>query len=133
MRETRRSWFESYQKLLSAIHVPRILFWFSTRQPSYTPKWDSVAGLFGAYPQLVNADMIDHIRGLGDHTVACVSRRGLPQALSDRLTGEPTVVHDEWTATPWKENWYYPSPEMHEDAADALEPACRVFAGLGDA
>jgi hypothetical protein len=132
LRETRRSWFESYRALLGAIRVPKILFWFSTRQPDYTPRRDSVAGLFGAYPQLVDGEMLAQIRGLADHAVVCVTRRGLPQKLRDRFTGAPTVVSDEWTSQPWTENWYYPSPEMHEDAADALEPAARVFAGLGD-
>jgi hypothetical protein len=132
VQETRRSWFESYQALLGAIHVPKLLFWFSTREPDYVPRWDSVAGLFGAYPQLVDGDMLAWVRGLADHTVVCVTRRGLPQTLRDRFTGEPTVVSDEWTAQPWSENWYYPSPEMHEDAAGALEPAARVFAGIGD-
>lgn len=132
VRETRRSWFESYRALLGAIHVPKILFWFSTRDPDYTPRWDDVSGLFGDYPQLVDADMLDQLRGHADHTVLCVTRRGLPQALHDRFTGEPVVVNDEWTPTPWTKNWYYPSHEMHEDAADALEPAARVFAGIGD-
>jgi hypothetical protein len=133
VRETRQNWFESYRALLGAIQVPKILFWFSTRDPDYTPRWDKgIAGLFGAYPQLVDADTLAQIRGLADHTVVCITRRGLPQTLRDRFTGEPTVISDEWTSRPWTENWYYPSPEMHEDAADALESACRVFAGIGD-
>jgi hypothetical protein len=28
----------------------------------------------------------------------------------------------------WKRNWYYPSPEMHEDAAASLFPAAAALA-----
>jgi hypothetical protein len=131
--ETRASWCASYRALLAAIHVPKILFWFSTRSPDYDQRWDSVIALFGAYPQLVDGEMLTQVRGLADHAVSCVSRRGLPQPLTDRFTGAPITVADEWTAEPWRENWYYPSPGMHEDAAAALAPSCRVFAGLGEA
>jgi hypothetical protein len=133
VRETRQSWFESYRALLGAIRVPKILFWFSTRDPDYTLRYDKgIAGLFGDFPQLIDAEMLAQIQGLADHAVICVTRRGLPQTLRNRFMGEPTVVRDEWTSQPWTENWYYPSPEMHEDAAHALEPSARVFAGTGD-
>ena len=29
----------------------------------------------------------------------------------------------------WKRNWYYPSPEMHEDAAASLLPVLKDMAG----
>lgn len=133
VRETRQSWFESYRSLLGAIQAPKILFWFSTRHPDYRLRYNKgVAGLFGAYPQLVDANLLAQIRGFADHTVLCVTQRGLPQKLHDRFTGELTMVSDEWTSQPWAENWYYPSPAMHQDAANALEPAARVFAGIGD-
>lgn len=128
--ETRRNWCESYRSLLAAIEVPKILFWFSTRSPGYRQGFDNLSSLFGAYPQLVDAETVARVRNQCDHYVACVSRRGLPQVLTDRFTGERITVSDEWTTQPWTENWYYPSPEMHEDAAAALEPSCRVFAGL---
>jgi hypothetical protein len=133
VQETRWNWCASYRALLSAIHVPKILFWFSTRTADYNPGWGSLSELFGAYPQLVDADMIAQVQGSCDHYVACTSKRGLPQVLIDRFTGERAVISDEWTSEPWNENWYYPSPEMHEDAADALEPACRIFAGMSGA
>ena len=127
VEETRQSWLSSYQTLLSAIHVPKIVLWFSTRRPEYRQSWSSVAGLFGAFPQLVNAAMVTSLREMGDRYVECTSKRGLPQPLIDRFTGERTIVKDPWTSVPWKENWYYPSPEMHEDTADTLEPVCRVL------
>ena len=58
---------------------PKILFWFSTRTADYNPGWGSLSELFGAYPHLVDADMIAQVQGSCDHYVACTSKRGLPQ------------------------------------------------------
>ena len=69
--------------------------------------------------------MVDELRRHCDRYVECVGKRGLPQILLDRFTGERVTITDPWTSQPWNENWYYPSPEMHEDAANALEPTCR--------
>jgi hypothetical protein len=126
VEETRRSWCASYDRLLSAIAVPKVLFWFSTRTPDYRQGWRNLADLFGAFPQLVNAAMIDAIRRQCEAYVECTTKRGMPQILVDRFTGEKTTVVDPWTSAPWVENWYYPTPEMHEDAATLLEPGCRA-------
>jgi hypothetical protein len=40
--------------------------------------------------------------------------------LFDRATGDPIVVRDDWDGN-WRANTYYPSPEMHVDAASMLE------------
>jgi Domain of unknown function (DUF6473) len=129
VEETRRNWCASYRRLVSGIAVPKVLFWFSTRTPKYRQGWQSLSELFGAFPQLVDAKMVSDVGRFFDRYVECVTKRGLPQLLIDRFTGERTTVTDPWTSQPWKENWYYPSPEMHEDAAKALEPVCRELNG----
>ena len=63
------------------------------------------------------------------HYVECVSSRGSPQPLIDRFTGRPTTIdtsddRPDFTDV-WTHNAYYPSPEMHQDAAARLEPLCR--------
>src|SRR5205085_12031275 len=83
--------------------------------------------LFRAFPQLVDARMVSDVSRDFDHYVECVTRKGMPQPLVDRFTGERTTISDPWTSQPWAENWYYPSPEMHADAAKALEPPCRTL------
>lgn len=128
VQETRDNWVASYGRLLDEMASPSVLFWFSSRRPDYRQSEDSVAGLFGEFPQLVNGEMVRQVRARCDAFVSCVSRRGLPQKLVDRCTGEAVTVQDEWTAKAWELNWYYPSPEMHEDAADALEGPCRRVA-----
>ncbi len=124
VEETRQGWCASYEELLSKIRVPKILFWFATRRPAYKQGWRSVKKLFGSFPQLVNEEMIGMIRQRCDFYVQCTSNVGLPHPLKDRLTGESLTISDPWTSEPWTENWYYPSPEMHVEAADALEASC---------
>jgi len=128
--ETRDAWLDSYRKILARTTAPVVLFWFSTRSPDDRPAGGGVRGLFGDYPQLVNGAMVDAIKADCDGYALCVSRRGLPQTLRHRDTGQPVTIHDPWTTTPWEKNWYYPSPEMHEDAAKTLEPICRAAAGM---
>jgi hypothetical protein len=130
VQETRHSWLNSYRQLLGKIHSRKILFWFATRTPDYPQGWQDLQALFGAFPQLVNATMVTDLRRECDVYVECVTSQGLPQTLYDRFSGRPTQVVDPWTAEPWAKNWYYPSPEMHQAAARALEPVCHA---LGDA
>jgi len=125
VEETRQSWIASYRKLTLSISSPKILLWFAARTPDYSPSFGSLSALFGAFPQLVNRSMVDEVRRQCDRYVECVSKRGLPQVLLDRFTGERVTITDPWTSQPWSENWYYPSPHMHEDAANTLEPTCR--------
>jgi hypothetical protein len=122
--ETRETWIASYNKLLSLIKVPTVLLWFSIREPRYTEGYDSVHELFGDFPHLVNEKMVESVRARCDAYVECVSTRGRPQAMRNRFTGKPTcyVLPDGGEIT---ENSYYPSPEMHQDAASLLGPICQ--------
>jgi len=128
VEETRRNWVQTFSRLLDTIGVPTILFWFSRRTPEYEESYADIYALFGEFPQLVNRAMIDEIRVVSDDYVECVTERGLPQMLVSRFTGEPVRVTDQvWSpgegslgTIEQAANTYYPSPEMHEDAADAL-------------
>jgi Sulfotransferase family/Domain of unknown function (DUF6473) len=126
--ETRMNWVRSYSMLLGRIAVPTILFWFSVRSPDYEESYTGLKGLFGEFPQLVNRAMIDQIRDLSDYYVECISARGFPQLLTSRFTGE--VVSVDLANGKQEFNDYYPSPQMHEDAAAALLEACQRFAAL---
>lgn len=128
--ETRLAWIDSYRRLLDPIRVPKVLFWFSKRQPEYVEDYRSVPTLFGEFPQLVNSEMVGAVRDMCDGYVECVTHRGSPQPLRSRFTGEPVSVDpaadraDFRTQGLWTHNRYYPSPEMHHDAAEALTPPC---------
>jgi len=129
--ETRSAWVDSYTALFSRITVPRILLWFSKRAPDYQERHGSLNQLFGEFPQLVNRTMVEAVRSRCDGYVECVTSRGSPQPLLSRFTGLPVTVDpardrpDLQAGPAWTHNVYYPSPEMHEDAAAALQPALR--------
>jgi hypothetical protein len=126
--ETRYNWVINYKELLRKIKIPKILLWFSVRKPHYKEKYRDLDALFGEFPQLVNLEMLDEIKNLCNEYVECVSRRGLPQLLINRFNGKPISVEDKWSGI-WNKNWYYPSPEMHIEAADALEDICKKYLG----
>lgn len=124
--ETRRGWIESYRKLLARLDCPTLLLWFSTRSPDYDEDFRSVRGLFGEFPQLVTRAMVHEVASMCTGYVECTTRRGSPQPLVSRFTGAPVTVDpvldrpDLGGGGPWTHNRYYPSPEMHEDAAAAV-------------
>ncbi len=122
--ETRFNWIQSYKKLLKRITVPKILLWFATRGPHYSEGYETIESLFGKFPQLVNTAMISELKMFCDDYVECVTSRGYPHKLTSRFTGEPVTIVDDWGGR-WTENWYYPSPEMHLDAARKLEKSIR--------
>jgi hypothetical protein len=126
--ETRRAWIESYRTLLQEITCPTVLLWFSTRSPDYHEDPCTLRCLFGDFPQLVNRTMVAEVAQMCSGYVECTTARGNPQPLFSRFTGAPVSVdptadrRDLGVGRPWTHNRYYPSPEMHEDAAEVLAP-----------
>ena len=124
--ETRDDYMSSFVKLLQNIVVPKILLWFSIRQPQYVDDFKSLPfGVLKAFPQLVNGSMAKELAAFSDEYVECVSDAGLPNRLWQSDQPVPGLASKEGTL----ENRYYPSPAMHGAAADALEAACRRFLG----
>jgi hypothetical protein len=128
--ETRQNWANNYRLLLGQIIVPTILFWFSKRGPDYKEKYTNVGSLFGEFPHLVNCNVLNKVKKYSDYYVECMSRRGSPQLLISRFTGklttiDPALDRKDLGGKLWTHNEYYPSPEMHLDAADVLERVCR--------
>lgn len=125
--QTRQNWIVSYRSLFSMLRVPTVLLWFSTRAPGYTPVYGNVHGMFGAFPQLVDAPMLEEIRASADVYVEVVSARGRPQRLISRFTGRPVSItgRSDLGSRHLEYNTYYPTPEMHADASASLIAACR--------
>lgn len=142
MQQSRENWLRDFKALLAAITVPKILVWISERRPAYIPSYHGQSALMGKFPQFVDdrlvAAMTQHI----DRYVESVSARGMPQPLYSRFTGAPVTLDLNDDRKPlgdgsgrskslysglWKTNPYYPSPEMHADAAQVLAPVCREF------
>ena len=111
VEESRAAWVEGMIGLLDTIKVPTILLWVSMRRPAYWPRYRKSASLFGTFPQLVNKPMVETVRQHADVYVQHVSKRGMPQPLFSRHTGEPVNVFGRDGPKPT--NTYYPSPEIH--------------------
>jgi Domain of unknown function (DUF6473) len=120
VRELRANWVRSSLELLRRIEVPVVLLWFSRRPPAYSERYATKGKLLGEFPHLITPEMLDPLRPRVAAYVECVTHRGSPHRLYSRFTGEPIVDHPE--------DPYYPSPEMHEDAAAALHATCLPFA-----
>lgn len=129
VKETRERYIDEMIALLQAIKIPKILLWFSVRYPEYKEIYpnrfkqilsrrlgrfrQSPHCLLSYFPHLVNREMVDTIKQYSDSYVECTTNAGLPQVLTDfqgRVVGQ---------------NTYYPSPEMHIQAAELLYPVCR--------
>jgi hypothetical protein len=132
VEQTRRNWVESYRNLFAMLTVPTVLLWFSTRTPHYTASYGDVHGMFGSFPQLVDATMMRDIRPLADDYVEAISARGRPQRLVSRFTGLPAIItgRSDLGSRRLEYNTYYPTPEMHGDAGASLIAACRALAGI---
>jgi hypothetical protein len=126
--ETRSNFLRYFADLLAKIDVPTVLFWFSQRPPDYPESYSRVGKFMGRFPQLVDASTMAKLTPQADSYIECVTSRGLPQQLFDRFSGEPTTVLNvppELGGREHRQNGYYPSPEMHEDAAAALRESAR--------
>ncbi len=116
--------------LLKAIRVPKILLWFAQRMPDYEPGYVSRWAMLGGFPQGVDRALVRAMADQADGYCECVTARGSPQLLVNQggaiawanLGGRRTCL-----------NAYYPSPEMHVDAAAALAPMLAVLGGGGPA
>ncbi|MEO1284230.1 MAG: DUF6473 family protein, partial [Pseudomonadota bacterium] len=121
VQETRDTYVADMKALLASIKAPKVLVWISGRSPDYEADYASVRGIFKGFPQMVNAAMVEEVRaalGPNDRYVALSSRRGLPNHMMNRYTGENTTIpmHNRVAET----QAYYPSQEMHLDLAAQL-------------
>jgi hypothetical protein len=118
--ETRRNYIAEMKQLMGWIQPPKLLFWFSQRAPDYKETYGSAGGIFGDFPQLINRAVLDELRPCVQFFAGLISSRGMPQPTISRFTGK---MVDLGVAPQLPgHNAYYPSPEMHEDAAEALAP-----------
>ena len=118
IRETQEDWVNKMRALLDRISTPKALVWISRRRPGAYPS-DAAAAL-KEFPHFVTRKMVDQIKSRVDVFVDATSARGSPQALSSRFTGMP-IGHVRSDTFVFQSG--YPSPEMHEDIANALFPA----------
>ena len=126
IKESQESWKANMAILLEALTVPVILFWFSPK-PYEAIDPTSLGSRVDAYPQLIDSTIVNDVRGLADAFAACLSARNRGHELKSRFNGDPVEV--DYSMLPVRKgvavapgfkttrNEYYPSPEMHQDAA----------------
>lgn len=132
--ESLESWRASYRRLIEQIKVPVILFYFATKPEDEQVNFNATTRdeFYGTFPQFVDMPAVRDVAALCDAYVECRSKRGFPHPLHSRFTGEPVKVdfgamHASMGEEVHAMNDYYPSPEMHEDAVEALSPAIRTL------
>ncbi|MDY7016441.1 MAG: DUF6473 family protein, partial [Cyanobacteriota bacterium] len=141
IEETRQNHVNATIELLKRISPPKILLWFSVRSPQQLQELSQYSlamsrrllggGLssrilhrmgignntmdihLGEFPHLIDRSMVDEIKKYSDSYVECVTRANMPQQLVN-FQGDAIG-----------QNIYYPSPEMHERAAEQLLPVCK--------
>lgn len=114
-RELKTAWVARTRLMLESIQTRKILFWFSERAPNERPDGkDARTNL--KYPHYVDQAMLDAVTPFVDKVVYCISSEGLPQSL---LVDGEAVLQTPF-GMPVRENRYYPSPEMHQQAAEVL-------------
>jgi LPS sulfotransferase NodH/aminoglycoside phosphotransferase (APT) family kinase protein len=130
VQETRDNYVRHMADLLDGIRVPKVLLWLSAGSPDRVDDYSAPFALLGPFPQLVNRAMVDALRPHCDAYVECVSQAGIPQQLwpcSQPIDG--TELDNGLLV-----NRYYPSPEMHAEAASKLVPQClSLLKGTGRA
>ena len=134
--ETRAAYLHEFSQLLARIRVPKVLLWFSKREPHYESTPESVFTLLSGFPHMVNQPMIDLLRPQCDAYIEHTSRTGLPQPLMSRHSQQPvsivrprTYEKGKLQLTPSKltHNHYYASPQMHKELAQRLVPETFLF------
>jgi LPS sulfotransferase NodH len=133
IEETRSNYANELINLLSTIEVPKILLWFSKRNPDYQESYSKkVWDLLGKFPHLINSQVLDLIKPYCDEYVECVTAKGTPQPLFSRFTGELSSVqkNPDYGYSTSNYNLYYASPEMHIDAANMLVEPCLKYVGV---
>jgi Domain of unknown function (DUF6473) len=144
VEELRASWVRSNLALIERVKVPIIFFWFSRRQQdepikSYSPDGALLKSV-GEFPQFVDGKSVQSVADACTGYAECYSTRGTGHPLVSRFTGEPVQVDHskvirakglfgtKSSSFEAATNHYYPSPQMHEDAADVL---ARRLSGWG--
>jgi LPS sulfotransferase NodH len=123
--EAHDAWSKAMLTIASACQGPKIILWMSERPMHYEMDFDDVNKIFGPFPQLVDEKCMHSVSAQFDSVVECISSRGMPQKIVSHFSNEtiPVLfggpnVESQYISTI---NHYYPSPEIHEDAASALE------------
>lgn len=113
-----KNFHEGMEFIISRINVPLYIFYFSSTPYKDLYKnavdFSNYKTYLGNFPQLLRPEDIE----IYDGFIECSSNRGLPQLLPEPVTDGYQESLGEKPLGCY--NNYYPSPEMHVDAANVL-------------
>ena len=122
LQRARAEILRSYQsdaiRLIQAIDRPVVLLWFSQRSPDKKPRPGTSASWSRGFPHFVDRKTIEFLEQYAVGVVEVVSKAGIPSELTSIRDGKP-VSKLRQSRVPTL-NRYYPSPEMHIEAARKL-------------
>ena len=132
--QSRATWVEQHRQLLASLTVPTVLLWLSARPMNQIGEETGQVGSLShtAFPHFINGEDVAQISDLAAGVVECVTERGIGKPYVSRWTNRPVRINYRNLGIygPARDlfeehNSYYATPEMHEDAAQALVPAVR--------
>ena len=121
--------------MIEKIKVPIILFWYSRRPQDEPTNYSLEGDLYknmGEFPQFVDSKSVTAVADKCAAFAECRSARNTGHPLVSRFTGKPVEIdHSSMSKSgsvkgnqshfiSVTHNEYYPSSEMHEDAAETL-------------
>lgn len=119
-----------FDELVALSAAPLIGLYLSRRSPDAVDRNrlarddNMLAQALGAHPHFADRALVGRLAAKCAGFVEVISQRGQPCAALNRFTGEPDTW---WNGNPVQS--YYPSREMHEDAAKALLAAIGALRG----
>jgi hypothetical protein len=131
MRESLEAHEALFGEIVAMTEAPVIGLWLSKRSPDAVDREKMrrnrgmMARALKMHPHFADRALVDRLAAKSAAFVEVTSQRGQPSFAVNRFTKKP----DTW----WngnKKQSHYPSPEMHEDAAEALLPVAREQLGV---
>jgi hypothetical protein len=125
IEQSRKTWHRELGELITRIEVPILFFWFSPKRldQRIDITKTNVINIIDVFPQFITGEDLHFIKSTGHPLAVCHSARSMEFPLRSKRTGKVVEVsYDGFSEREWKEthNIYYPSPEMHWDAAESL-------------
>src|SRR5580692_10888492 len=113
-------------RLIQEIGRPVVLLWISQRSMNAKPQEGSLDSYSCGFPHFVDRETVQALRPHVVGLVEVVSKRGIPST-----TPYPADEKNNQAGKPMKPfvNSYYPSPEMHREAAQKLAKSIAGFWG----
>lgn len=127
--EIRSAYVADMRNLGRLVAGKGVLLYLSQRPLDYRQEYASYIGWSAGFPHFIDRGTIDMFSDLFLDTVECVSTVGLPNTLVDRETKAPVAIFPG--AKEPAANAYYPSPEMHTEAAEMLVPVIERILSQG--